>query len=139
MLVTYLFDRGIRLILSPFWRWQMAVSQLFAKAVNSIKRSRELLPQPKRLLKRSRLLLKRWVASLGSSRRKSPSPQQLQLRPKQKRQRPKFGMKVELWLIWRRISRSSSGFSNSLQTTFEKKKRSLKLFMTQVRTSWSRR
>ena len=139
MLVTYLFDRSKTLILLPFWRWQMAVSQLFAKAVNSIKRSRELLPQPKRLLKRSRLLLKKWVASLGSSRRKSPSPQPLLLLQKQKRLNQRFGMRTRLSLTWRRICRSSSGFSNSLQTTFEKKKKSLKASMTQIRTSWSLR
>ena len=78
------------------WLLQMVVLQPLEKAVNFTKKLRELLLKPKRLLKKFKQLQKKLVDSLGSSKRKSPSPQQLQLQPKQKRQSLRFGMRVEL-------------------------------------------
>jgi len=78
------------LILSRCWRWQMGVWHLLGKVVNSINRLRVRLQMPKRLLKRSRLLLKKWVASLGSSRRKS-QPTATPVAPKAKK------AEAEIW------------------------------------------
>ena len=78
------------------WLLQMVVSQPLEKAVNFTKKLRELLLKPKKLSKKFKLLQKKLVDSLGSSRRKSLSPQQLQLQPKQRKLKPKFGMNMQL-------------------------------------------
>ena len=74
----------------------------------------------------------------GFFKKKKPKPTATPVAAKAKKAEAEIWDEVELWLIWRRICRSSSRFSNSLQTTFEKKKKSLEQSTTQIKTTWRR-